>query len=625
MDVVVIDYETEAIVGNPVCRPPRAVGVSVWAPGHEPVYLAWGHPMENNCYFGDAHRYIGRIADSGIPMLFHHAAFDISVNDATFCNAKIFPWGKDAWRRIHDTMFLLFLADPYASTYSLKPSADRYLGMAPTEQLALRDWIVANVPEANSKNFGAYISRAPGDLVGDYAIGDVVRTRRLFDLLHARIVEQGMEEAYDRERRLLPKLMSGTRRGIPLARDRLEADEKRYTRALVEADHRLAGLLGCPVDHLEHDETFANALEASGAVTEWVLTPKSKKRSLAVDNLKIARPDVKALHGYRSGISTCLSTFMRPWLEFSKLDGRVHPEWNQVRTRGDARDVGTRTGRMSGSGPNFQNVPTEFVDSLGKPLPVPEGLPDFPIMRRYCLPEDGHLWIKRDFSSQEIRILAHFEDGALCQAYRANPELDPHQMAVEIIQMLVGVTYARKDIKVTGFSLIYGSGVRGIAGKLGVSYGQGQAIRDSYLDAMPGVRTLMQDVQRRGKSGQPIRTWGGRLYYVEAPKEIDGQLRDFAYKLLNYLIQGSAADQTKESINEWWDDRGNASYLAAVHDEINASAPKETWKEDMAKLKKHMNADRFDVPMLSEGFVGENWGDIVEEDKYDQLASSAVV
>jgi DNA polymerase I-like protein with 3'-5' exonuclease and polymerase domains len=625
MDVVVIDYETEAIAGNPVIRPPRAVGVSVWAPGQEPVYLAWGHPTENNCYFGDAHQYIGKIADSGLPMLFHNAAFDISVNDATFCNAPIFPWRKDAWRRIHDTMFLLFLADPYAFTYSLKPSASRYLGMDATEQDNLKRWILANVSEATPKNFGAYISRAPGDLVGAYAIGDVVRTKRLFDLLHTKIVDEGMEAAYDRERRLLPKLMRGTRDGVPMDRNRLEQDEKRYTRAILEADERLAGLLGCPVDHLEHDETFADALERSGAVTEWVLTPKSKKRSLSVDNLKIARPDVKALHGYKSGVSTCLSTFMRPWLEHSKVDGRVHPEWNQVRTRGDGRDVGTRTGRMSSSQPNFQNVPTEFVDSLGKPLPVPEGLPDFPLMRRYCLPEDGCLWIKRDFSSQEIRILAHFEDGALCQAYRANPELDPHQMAVDLIQMLIGVTYARKDIKVTGFSLIYGSGVRGIAGKLGIDYGQGQAIRDAYLDALPGVRTLMQDVQRRGKSGQPIRTWGGRLYYVEAPKEIDGQLREFAYKLLNYLIQGSAADQTKEALNDWWDDRGSARYLAAVHDEINASAPKESWKEDMAKLKKHMNADRFDVPMLSEGFVGENWGDIIEEEKYDQLTSSAVV
>jgi len=619
MDVIVVDYETEAIVGNPIARPPKPVGVAVWAPGQEPTYLAWGHPKENNCDYGAAHRYMARIRDSGLPTLYHNAGFDVSVQNSAFCNARLHLHGG-GWRLVHDTMFLLFLADPYSPTLSLKPSSERYLGMAPDEQDELKRWILSNVPEATEKTWGAHISRAPGDLVGRYAVGDVVRTRGLFDLLYPRIVEQGMEAAYDRERRLLPILMDGSRRGIRVDREALERDQLSYTEAVSTARSRLADLIQCGVDDLDHDGTFADALEKSGAVKEWVYTPKSGKRSMSQDNLKIVVPEVKTLMGYISGVSTCLQTFMRPWIELSASDGRVHPSWNQVRTRGDGGDVGTRTGRMSSSGPNFQNVPTEFKDSLGKPLPVPEGLPHFPLMRRYCLPDIGHLWLKRDFSSQEIRILAHFEDGSLCEAYRANPELDPHQMAVELIQALIGVTYARKDIKVTGFSLIYGSGARGIATKLGVEYGAGVAIKEAYLDAMPGVRTLMQDVQRRGKSGQPIRTWGGRLYYVEAPKEINGKYRDFAYKLLNYLIQGSAADQTKQALNDWSERRGTGIFLAAVHDEINISAPKDSYVEAMRVLKEEMNRDRFDDPMLSEGFIGENWHDITDEKEFQLVA-----
>lgn len=618
MDIIVVDYETEAIVGNPVVNPPKAVGVAVWAPGEEPAYLAWGHPSENNCYFGDAHKYLTRIVESGLPLLFHNAAFDISVNNNTFCNAQI-SWLNEGWKRIHDTMFLLFLADPYSPTLSLKPSADRYLGLAADEQTALYDWILTNVSEATRKTAGAYICRAPGDLVGRYAVGDVVRTRGLFDLLHAKIVEEGMENAYDRERRLLPILMRGTQHGIRIDRDTLERHESQYTEAVRSADIRLADLLGCPVDHLEHDESLANALEVSGAVKEWILTPKSGKRSMAKGNLNIVIPEIKTLMEYRSGVSTCLQTFMRPWLKFSASDGRVHPGWNQVRTRGEngGADSGTRTGRLSSSGPNFQNVPTEFVDSLGQPLPVPEGLLPFPLMRRYCLPELGHVWLKRDFSSQEIRILAHFEDGGLCEAYRANPSLDPHQMAADLILNLIGIKYARKDVKITGFSIIYGTGAYGLSIQLGTSREDAFVIKEAYLNAMPGVRAVMQDVQRRGKTGQPIRTWGGRLYYVEAPKEIDGQLRDFAYKLLNYLIQGSAADQTKESLNDWSETRRwDHVFLATVHDEINISAPREEWQEASSILAHAMNKDRFDVPMLSEGYIGENWQDIDKEENY---------
>src|SRR5690606_6732040 len=116
---------------------------------------------------------------------------------------------------------------------------------------------------------------------------------------------------------------------------------------------------------------------------------------------------------------------------------------------------------------------------------------------------------------------------------------------------------------------------------------------------------------RRGRSGGYIRTWGGRIYYTEPSKVIEGQLREFSYKLLNYLIQGSAADQTKQSIIDWEAMRDpNNIFLATVHDEINISVPIDYWHEGMLELREAMNADHLDVPMLSEGFVGPNWADL---------------
>ena len=182
MEVITLDFETEAIVGNPLVTPPRAVGLAVHIPEEEPNYYAWGHPEGNNIRYDQMHEYAMRIKECGMPLLFHNAPFDLSVWNNEFCNARIYLWG-DHWKRIHDTMYLLFLADPYAPTYSLKPSAERWLNLAPEEQSSLRDWILANVPMANNKNWGAYISLAPVQLVRPYAIGDVTRTRGLFDLL----------------------------------------------------------------------------------------------------------------------------------------------------------------------------------------------------------------------------------------------------------------------------------------------------------------------------------------------------------------------------------------------------------------------------------------------------------
>jgi DNA polymerase-1 len=450
----------------------------------------------------------------------------------------------------------------------------------------------------------------------------VVRTRGLFDLLHAKIVEQGMEAAYDRERRNFPTLVNATRRGIRIDRNTLEYHTEVYGTCLEVATESLAGSLGCSVGDLGDESSFADALERSGAVTEWVLTPKSKKRSMSKDNLKIVIPEVKILMEYKSALETCLQTFMRPWLALSEADGRLHPNWNQVKQPKNGGNPfsqkGTRTGRLSSDSPNFQNVPTEFKDQFGAPLAVPDGLHPLPFMRRYCLPEEGHVWLKRDFSSQEIRILAHFEDGSLATAYRLNPNLDPHQMAADLIANIVGLVYDRPEVKITGFSIIYGTGAPGLSSQLGRPVHEAAQIKSAYLTAMPGVSSLQRDVKLRGQSGQPVRTWGGRIYYSEPPKEIDGRLRDFAYKLLNYLIQGSAADQTKESIADWEDTRKwHDIFLATVHDEINISAPREHAYESMRTLKQSMEKDRLDVPMLSEGFMGENWQDLKSTDKLE--------
>lgn len=585
----------------------------MWVPGQEPTYLAWGHPSENNCDFATAHEYLKKLEQSGEELLFHNAGFDLSVWNMAFCNARHYMMVRD-WRRYHDTMYLLFLADPYAPTYSLKPSADRYLGMAATEQEDLRGWILANVPEATPKNFGAFIARAPGELVGRYAVGDVVRTRRLYDLLHAQIVKDGMGEAYDRERHLFPHFLRATQHGIRLDRDLLDHHVGVYDWCLTEARSQMATHLGASLDIYESDNRLADALERSGAVKEWILTPKSGKRSMSKDNLRVVDPTVKMYMNYIGALETCLQTFMRPWLEFSSADGRLHPNWNQVRQERGARDnKGTRTGRLSSDSPNFQNVPTRFDDLLGNSLPTPEGLHTLPLLRRYCLPEPGHLWLKRDYSSQELRILAHYEDGSLCEAYRTNPKLDPHQMAMELIQAMVGVMYARKDVKITAFAIVYGSGATGLSIQLGRTYEEAWKIKEAYLEAMPGVRSLMRDVTQRGRSNSPIRTWGGRIYYSEPAKIVEGNYREFSYKLLNYLIQGSAADQTKESIVDWCDTRStDAIFLATVHDEINISAPADNWSPHMDHLRICMNKDRLDVPVLSEGFYGPNWEDIEE-------------
>jgi len=582
--MITLDFETEGIVGNPLVHPPKPVGLAIWAEWSDPKYVT------NWTYMRD----IWLWALSSDDLLFHNAPFDLSVG---------LHWlgGKEPkWERVHDTMFILFQQDPYSHSLSLKPSADRLLDLPAQEENDLHNWILANVPEATAKTAGAYICRAPVQLVAPYAIGDVYRTRLLFDKYIGGI----SLEAYDRERRLAPKLRASSVKGIRLDRERLEIDTNTCLESMSTCDDRIYERLGCEEFNIGSGIQLADRLDKAGLVDNWILTPKGR-RSTAKDNLiKVCKDlDLVQLLAYRSTMKTCTGTFMLPWLNFSEEDGRVHTEWNQV-ANDEGVHAGARTGRLSSSRPNFQNPPNPFG------ITVPEGLVDLPNMRGYLLPEEHHIWIQRDFSSQEIRILAHFEDGALLAAYINDPFLDPHEMARQLILQITEFLYERKDVKITGFSIIYGAGVPGLAQQLGRPKGVAFELREAYFKAMPAAAQLAASTRARGQSGGFITTWGGRQYYTEPSKVVNGRMRSFEYKLLNYLIQGSAGDQTKQVLNDWWEDYKDPEtiFMTTIHDELNASTPLDTWRGEMQQLQAAMDQPLFDAPMRSEGSYGKNWG-----------------
>lgn len=591
-----LDFETGGIQPRPE-YPPIPAGLAVRHPDAAKEYIAFGHPSGNTHSAEDAKRVLARYWDG--PMLFQNGAFDIAVATKAFD----LPWPKNPLY-VQDTMYLIYLYDPHARTFSLKPSAHRILGIAPDEADTLERWIKANIPGVNKENpWGAHIAKAPAGIVAPYAIGDVDRTHALYEHLYPIIEREGMLSAYEREQKLMPILEAASARGIRVNVDLLARDLEVYEKALVRADDWLRKRLNAPGLDFGEKETFADALEKAGAVTAWVKTPTGK-RSLAADNIIAAISDKEVLKYtlYRNALSQCLSMFMRKWFRLAQTVGRIHPSWNSVRgDRGREKQYGTKTGRLSSSEPNFQNIPNEY------PQEIPEGFPTLPIMRKYLMPEEGHVWLKRDFSSQEMRVLAHFEDGSLMRAYQENPKLDPHAYAQQLIREKTGMVLERRDTKIIAFSLLYGAGVRHISEQLGVEYHVAAALKEAYLSTFPDVRDLNDDVKRRGRAGKPVRTWGGRLIFKEPSTE-----RDLSYKMLNHLIQGSSADITKESIIVYHDLRQAAQFLLTVHDENCSSAPAELREQEMLYLKEAMDSLPLDTPLASDGFFGDNYADLRE-------------
>lgn len=615
---VTIDFETEAIEARP-SYPPVPVGVSIKYYGKPARYYAFGHPTANNCTHKDA---CVALADAWAHpggILCHNAKFDVDVAE-THMGMPRLPWDK-----MHDTMFMLFLADPHAPSHALKPSAERLLGMAPDEQQAVKDWLVANGKVSrSSKYWGAFIACAPGDLVGSYADGDVIRTEKLYRVLQPMLKRRKMLDAYDRERKLMPILLDMERRGVDVDLPKLTEDVGTYQYDLAQCTLWIQRRLKAKLLRIDSDDELVAALIKARKVDLKLLgkTPtgawKTDKASLAA---AVTDKVLVSMLNHRASLATCVGTFMAPWLATAQASGgKIFTTWNQLKQYGGKGVVGAVTGRMS-STPNFQNIPRNFPPmwqhedaSLPK---CPLQLSPLPLVRSYIIAPPGHVLIGRDYNQQELRILAHYEDGALKQSYMEQPWMDAHQTATTAVNQQLGSNFSRSVVKSINFGLIYGMGINLMAAKANCAPEEAKAAKAAVLAIYPGLRELQGGLKALAGAQEPLRTWGGREYHVEPAKLIGGELRTFEYKMLNVLVQGSAADCTKEAMIVYHRFKQPRHHcVIQVHDELLCVVPEQEVDTAMMILQECMESIEFDVPMLSDGKISTtNWAEMHTYDK----------
>jgi DNA polymerase I-like protein with 3'-5' exonuclease and polymerase domains len=653
-DIITIDFETKPIQDRPD-YPPQPVGVAIKYGAEKSKYLAWGHAAgRNNATEEEAYHELAQIVGSDAGLLFHNAYFDLSVLH------EYFGLALPEWSRVHDTAILAFLIDPHAITHGLKELAETHLGMRPEERDAIGEWAWEHrtrikeetdlrVTRSKNKKTGEYkVSKvwqyywmAPGDLAGEYACGDVDRTFELFRYWMPHVAKLGMVSAYNREREVAPIFYQNEVEGMCVNREALEQDCSVYSDLVEYVEDLLRERLGDSGLNFDADVDVAAALSRNGIVNDedWSPTDSGEKwfaknpgktildmppqyRSMSKDKLKLKHyqdPEVFHVLGYRNRLQTALKMFMKPWRDqAAKTGGRIHTHWNTTR----GASGGTRTGRPSTYSPNFLNISKNFEgrpDRWEHPDFI-DGLDHLPLVRKYIIADSpDHVILHRDFSGQELRIFGHYECGPLLAAYKRDPEIDVHQMVADkILELFPGTPLNRGKTKIINFQSLYGGGANALAGDLDIDIAEAKQFKAYHNQALPGRVALVDTITRLTRRGIPIRTWGGRCYLPEPARRVDGQMRDFTYKLINYLIQGSAADITKQAMIDWHKhpDR-EARFLVQVYDELNVVAHKDVAQKQMEVLREVMQAPRIDVEMLSDGKIGYAWGELTKEKDYE--------
>ena len=609
MKLAAIDAETEAIQSRPV-YPPRAVGYAV-KHGRSKKYLAFGHPTRNNCTRHEAVTYVKRVLRDHTPV-FHNADFDLEVM------AKD---GIQVRGDYHDTLRLAFLNEPRSMNLGLKPQAEYWLDQPPDEQDMLKSWILEHVPEVKRRKtrWGEYICKAPGDLTGVYAKGDVQRTMDLYKLWDGEVIRSGMREAYEREMALVPIKMGMEQTGIRVRLRKLKKEIVGYQKVKDNMERAIQRRLGVKLNPGSSPQ-LAKALIDNDLLSSIARTPTGKvstKRALLEANCTDKKlVEMLAIYGT---CSTYIGTFLQNWIDIGEInDQYIQPNFNTVRSAdeyGGGKSKGTRTGRLSSSDPNFQNVPSSVAGSphwrtlekLQKLL-AKQGV-NFIGLRDYFMPDDGCVFLRRDYSQQELRILAHFEEGDFLNMYHQDPTMDAHDAVKELVRINAGMDFPRKHIKQTNFGIIYGMGVGKLAGRLELENSAAKVLKGAVMKAIPGVRTLQKRLRKLAENDEPFYTWGGREYYCEEPNYFDtpdGGRRKatYEYKMLNTLIQGSAADCTKVGMVNVAQNMCHGRMVLQVHDELILSVPRQHARAEMVRMREAMEDVEFKLPMLSDGEIG---------------------
>lgn len=296
-----------------------------------------------------------------------------------------------------------------------------------------------------------------------------------------------------------------------------------------------------------------------------------------------------------------VSTYLSTYLDASARDGRVHPSINTVGGTGKnpfepGGGKGVRTGRMSASDPNLQNVPVRGHASK--------------TIRRSFVPDDDCSWVKCDADQIEMRGMAHMSgDQGMIDAFRSDGDF-----FVNIARQIFREPDFQKSdprrqlVKNGGYAKIYGAGIEKFAETAGVSERVAADFMRDFDALYPGVPRWTREVERLAR--ERLETEGEA--YVRSPLTGRKHTADEKklYPLVNYVIQGTAGEILKMKIVEL-DRAGLGSYmLFPVHDEIDLEVPNHELDGVLTTLKDVVNDDRLlDVPLTWSAEVGPNWGD----------------
>ena len=271
-----------------------------------------------------------------------------------------------------------------------------------------------------------------------------------------------------------------------------------------------------------------------------------------------------------------ISQGVNAWQKLVTTSSRIHHHCS----------VATSTFRCAHRKPNLSQVPSDER------------------FRQLFTASPNKVLVGADLSGIELRMLAHYlaryDKGRYTKILLTD---DIHSVNAKRIGI------SRRDVKTVTYAFLYGAGDR----KIGISVDKllsdeqavkkGREIRKAYVNAIPGLKELLEAVKKASERGYVLGLDKRRI------------LVDKPHKALNYLLQGSSAVLAKRWMLLTYEHLPKSAHqLAFVHDELQYEC-KECDKESLQLLLevKAEEAGRFynmRCPVAAESQSGHTWADV---------------
>lgn len=304
-------------------------------------------------------------------------------------------------------------------------------------------------------------------------------------------------------------------------------------------------------------------------------------------------PIVSKILEFRT-LSKLRSTYCEGLLKAVDSDSRVRCTFNQTETR---------TGRLSSTEPNLQNIPVRTP--LGRE------------MRKFFVAREGFVIIDADYSQIELRVLAALSgDKNMIEAF--NSGVDIHTLTASKVfgippENVTGEL--RSKAKAVNFGIVYGIGAFSLAKDIKSTRAEADSFIKSYLALYSSVNDYLNKCITDAKETGYSVTYFKRRRYLPELSSSNGMLRAFGERVArNMPIQGTAADIIKIAMINVFErlkkECPESRLIMQVHDELMAEAPEKD-AETVAKIIKEEMENTVNLGVLfsADTAVGKSWYD----------------